>query len=159
MGLILLHEVATLQIIKPGWWGPGRLLTASILFRLVALSFWLVNAKLYRVFRVLHSSLALELSQIVVAKNKGIVWERYIESNVTGRRPLEKVSSNHSYHYYWNDSIIGLNPARTQIGTWTHVWNWNYPVTGLTEVQVVDASAQKEFSKRHSDRQEIDLLG
>ena len=33
-----------------------------------------------------------------------------------------------------------------------------HPVPGLTEVQVLCASAQKEFSERQSDRQEIGLL-
>ena len=32
-------------------------------------------------------------------------------------------------------------------------------MSGLTEAQVRYASAQKEFSERQSDRQEIDLLG
>ena len=32
------------------------------------------------------------------------------------------------------------------------------PMSELTEVQVLYASAQKEFSERKSDRQEIDLL-
>ena len=32
-------------------------------------------------------------------------------------------------------------------------------MSGLTEVQVLCASAQKEFSERQSDRQETDLLG
>lgn len=32
-------------------------------------------------------------------------------------------------------------------------------MSGLTEVQVLHASTQKEFSKRQSDRQDIDLLG
>ena len=31
-------------------------------------------------------------------------------------------------------------------------------MSGLTEVQVLYASAQKEFSERQSDRQEINLL-
>ena len=31
-------------------------------------------------------------------------------------------------------------------------------MSGLTEVQVLCASVQKEFSERQSDRQEIDLL-
>ena len=31
-------------------------------------------------------------------------------------------------------------------------------MSGLTEVQVLCASAQKEFGERQSDRQEIDLL-
>ena len=33
-----------------------------------------------------------------------------------------------------------------------------YLVSGLTEVQVLYVSAQKEFSKRQNDRQEVDLL-
>ena len=32
-------------------------------------------------------------------------------------------------------------------------------MSGLTEVQVLHVSMQKEFSERQSDRQEIDLLG
>ena len=32
------------------------------------------------------------------------------------------------------------------------------PVSGLTEVQVLHVSAQKEFSERQSDRPEIGLL-
>ena len=32
-------------------------------------------------------------------------------------------------------------------------------MSGLTEVQVLQVSAQKEFSQRASDRQEVDLLG
>ena len=32
-------------------------------------------------------------------------------------------------------------------------------MSGLTEVQVLFASVQKEFSERQIDRQEIDLLG
>ena len=32
-------------------------------------------------------------------------------------------------------------------------------MSGLTEVQVLHASAQKEFSERQSDRKEIHLLG
>ena len=40
-------------------------------------------------------------------------------------------------------------------------WDLNpgHPVSGLTEVQVLPASVQKEFSERPSERQEIDLLG
>ena len=33
-----------------------------------------------------------------------------------------------------------------------------FPVSGLTEVQVLHVSGQKEFSERQSDRQEVDLL-
>ena len=33
-----------------------------------------------------------------------------------------------------------------------------HQVSGLTEVQVLPASEQKEFSERQSDREEIDLL-
>lgn len=33
------------------------------------------------------------------------------------------------------------------------------PVTGLTEVQVLRVSAQKEFSERQRDREETDSLG
>ena len=43
-------------------------------------------------------------------------------------------------------------PSRFQIRI-TH------PVSGLTEVQVLHVSAQKEFSERQSDMQEVDLLG
>ena len=32
-------------------------------------------------------------------------------------------------------------------------------MSGLAEVQVLHTPAQKEFSERQSDRQEIDLLG
>ena len=53
-------------------------------------------------------------------------------------------------------STNGLKLARTQIGTWTHVPG--LPVSGLTEVQVLHVSVQKEFSERQSDKQEIDLL-
>ena len=50
----------------------------------------------------------------------------------------------------------GLNPdwdlnARFQV-------KFTHPVSGLTEVQVRCVSAQKEFSERQSDRQEIDVL-
>ena len=75
------------------------------------------------------------------------------------------------------DSTNGLNLARTQTGTWTHVpglepglnpdgdlnsrfsIRTSRPVSGLTEVQGLPISAQKEFSERQSDRQEIELLG
>ena len=84
------------------------------------------------------------------------------------------------------DSTNGLNLARTQIGTWTQLnqtgtWNhmselkpsqnpdWDlnpmfsiritHPVSGVTEVQVLHTSSQKEFIERQSDRQEIDLKG
>ena len=52
------------------------------------------------------------------------------------------------------------NPAKTQIGTWTHglLIRITHLVSGLTEAQVLCVSAQKEFSERQSDRQEVDLL-
>ena len=72
------------------------------------------------------------------------------------------------------DSTSGLNLVRTQTGTGIHVpwlelslnpdWDWNPEleiwitnlVSGLTEVQILHTSVQKEFNKRKSDRQEID---
>ena len=46
------------------------------------------------------------------------------------------------------------NPAKTLLGTLTHniLMRTTYLVSGLTEAQVLCVSAQKEFSKRQSDR-------
>ena len=47
----------------------------------------------------------------------------------------------------------------TQTGTWIHglLTEITHLVSGLTEAQVLDVSSQKEFSKRQSDRLEMDL--
>ena len=47
-----------------------------------------------------------------------------------------------------------LNPAKTQVGTWTHslLTEITYLAPELNEAQVLDVSLQKEFSERQSDR-------
>ena len=58
------------------------------------------------------------------------------------------------------DLILGLkpmgqdwNPAKTQIGTWTHglLIEITHLVSGLNEAQVLYVSSQKEFSEWQSD--------
>ena len=78
----------------------------------------------------------------------------------------------------WDSNPVSQNsnPVKTLIGTWTHVTRtetqpiligtWTHSllikithlVSGHTEAQVLCVSAQKEFSERQSDRQEVDLL-
>ena len=50
-------------------------------------------------------------------------------------------------HRSWSGCKLGIKRQHPQ-----------RPVSGLTEVQVLHVSTQKEFSERQSDGQEIDLL-
>ena len=52
------------------------------------------------------------------------------------------------------------NPDKTQYGTSIHslLIRITHLVSGLTDAQVLSVSPQKEFSKRQSDRQEVDFL-
>lgn len=56
----------------------------------------------------------------------------------------------------WDSNPHGWdsNPAKTLLGTWTHdlLIRITHPMSGLTEVQVLCVSAQKEFSERQGDR-------
>ena len=56
--------------------------------------------------------------------------------------------------------MLGLEPGQNpdwDLNSWFLI-RITQLVSGLTEVQVLHASVQKEFSKRHSDRQEIDFI-
>ena len=73
-------------------------------------------------------------------------------------------------HFTETENTEELNLARIQTGTQTQskarlrleptvfLIKITHLVSGLAEVQVLSVSAQKEFSERQSDRQEIDLL-
>ena len=58
------------------------------------------------------------------------------------------------------ENTYDLHLARTHTGIRTHnfLMRTTHLVSGLTKVQVLCVSAQKEFSKRQSDRREIDTL-
>ena len=61
------------------------------------------------------------------------------------------------------DRWTSLKLSALTAGTHSQNTDWDlnpgHPVSGLTEVQVLPASVQKEFSERPSERQEIDVLG
>ena len=54
--------------------------------------------------------------------------------------------------------LIQAQP-KANLGIKLMVLNLSYPVSGHTKFKVLYDSMQMEFSKRQSDRQEIDLLG
>ena len=53
------------------------------------------------------------------------------------------------------ESACLMSSIQLTSATW---WGCQYLVSGLTEAQVLCFSAQKEFSERQRDRQEVDLL-
>ena len=102
-----------------------------------------------------HTRLGVQLLLMVESaeKRQGVSQD----SQDRDKKLIKNLNNLYQHVWYWNWLLLWLKLSQNPVRV-LNPWSFTHKVSGLTEVQVLCASVQKELRGRQSDRQGIDLL-